>query len=74
MARQRTIKVSEGEYEALRKAKEEMEKMKNAQLTRSLPGEGEIDWGSLALGAVVGIAAIALLAWLAEAAVAAESG
>ncbi len=56
------IRVSEKEYEALKKAKEELEKKQQA----AVPIQGEVDLGSLALGAVAMIGALALIQYLTE--------
>lgn len=73
MARQRTIKVSEEEYKALRRAQKEVETLKGEKMTQVMgppapPGTKPpvVDWGGVALGAVAALGAIALLRWLSQ--------
>ena len=73
MARQRTIKVSEEEYKALKRTQKELEAIKDTRMTQSLgpplPADAKptgIDWGGVALGAVAALGAIALLNWLTQ--------
>ncbi len=62
LARDKMIRVSEKEYEALKKAKEELEKRQQA----ALPIQEQVDLGTLALGAVAAIGAFALIQYLTE--------
>ncbi len=73
MARGRTIKVSEEEYRALRRAQREVEALKGQKMTQVMgpptpPGTKPpgVDWGGVALGAVAALGAIALLRWLSQ--------
>ena len=62
MTRDKMIRVSANEYEALKKAKQELEKRQQA----AVPVQGQVDLGSLALGAVAMIGALRLLEWMNE--------
>ena len=71
MVRERTIKVSEEEYRALRRAQRELEAVKGDKMSQVMgpsapPGTKPpgVDWGGVALGAVAALGAIALLRWL----------
>ena len=68
MARKRTIKVSEEEYERLKAAQRELEARNRAELARAPGGSQQkgLDLGTLALGAVAGLGALALLEWLTQ--------
>lgn len=73
MARDRTIKVSEDEYMALRRAQKELAAIKDRRMTSALgppmssaSKAGRIDWGGVALGAVAALGALALLRWLSD--------
>ena len=62
LARDKMIRVSVKEYEALKKAKVELEKRQQA----AVPVQGQVDLGSLALGAVAAIGALILLESMAQ--------
>ena len=62
LARDKMIRVSEEEYEALKAAKEELEDRQQV----AVAGQSGVDLGSLALGAVAAIGAIRLLKWLTD--------
>jgi len=71
--RDRTIKVSEEEYVALRRAQKELAALKDSRMTRAIgfpipsgAKSGRIDWGGVALGAVAALGALALLKWLSD--------
>ncbi len=68
MARKRTIKVSEEEYEQLKAAQRELEEKNRAELAKAPGGsqQGGLDLGTLALGAVAGLGALALIDWLTQ--------
>ncbi len=58
MARERTIKVSEEEYQKLKKAQKELDARKRREMEDLEPPDPDdeeepgVDWGSVALGAV----------------------
>ncbi len=68
--RERTIKLTEQEYQQLRKAQKELEDRKRAEMEEFEPEDPDteegpsVDWGSVALGAVAALGAAALLVWL----------
>lgn len=71
--REHTIKLSEEEYVALRRAQKELAAIKDRRMTRAVgppmpPGTkaGRIDWGGVALGAVAALGALALLKWMSD--------
>lgn len=70
MSRERTIKLSEQEYQQLRKAQRELEARKRREMMDLEPETSDedegagVDWGSVALGAVAALGAAALLVWL----------
>ncbi len=71
--RERTIKLSEEEYVALRRAQKELAAIKDRKMTRALGSPmpsgakpGRIDWGGVALGAVAALGALALLKWIGD--------
>jgi len=71
--RDRTIKVSEDEYIALRRAQKELAAIKDRRMTRALGSpmpsgtkRDGINWGGVALGAVAALGALALLKWLGD--------
>jgi hypothetical protein len=71
--RERTIKVSEEEYVALRRAQKELAAIKDTRMTCALgppmpsgAKPGRIGWGGVALGAVAALGALALLKWLSD--------
>ncbi len=70
MARERTIKLSEQEYQALRKAQREHEARKRKEMEDLEPDDPDeeekpgVDWGSVALGAVAVLGAVALVSYL----------
>ena len=73
MARYRTVKFSEEEYETLRRAQKELAAIKDKRMTSALGSPvpsgtkgGRIDWGGVALGAVAALGAFALLKWLSD--------
>jgi ferric-dicitrate binding protein FerR (iron transport regulator) len=71
--RDRTIKVSEEEYVALRRAQKELAALKDRRMTQAIgspmPSGAKpenINWGGVALGAVAALGALALLKWLSD--------
>ena len=64
--RKRTIKVSEEEYQRLKDAQRELEVRNRAELAKAPGGsqQASLDLGTLALGAIAGLGALALLEWL----------
>jgi ferric-dicitrate binding protein FerR (iron transport regulator) len=71
--RERTIKLSEEEYVALRRAQKELAAIKDRRMTRAIgppmpsgTKTGRIDWGGVALGAVAAMGALALLKWIGD--------
>jgi len=66
MGRTRIVKVSEEEYQLLKKAREELIKKGSDRLPPDLKGEIEEHsrLGDFAFGAIIGVSALALLALL----------